>query len=179
MHYLHNSRLNKYSRQKRNRLMYFQLKIDYYSNEANKNKYWNFQLIASTKNNLKTAGNQIVQGIVRATTTCHTLLLWLESTLLLGLVVTWKYIFQVQVMLVWGEQGISHSIFTSIRYTYIKTNKVIHNAGSHVYLYILSTNMGVLPLHGLIVASLRINQIYIKRDKVKIKPYLLHNHSIG
>ena len=32
--------------------------------------------------------------------------------------------------------------------------------------------MGVSPLHGLIVASLRINQIYIKRDKVKIKPYL-------
>ena len=31
---------------------------------------------------------QIVQGIVLATTTCHTLLLRLESTLLLGLVVT-------------------------------------------------------------------------------------------
>ena len=33
--------------------MYFQLEIDYYSNEDNKNKYINFQLIASTKNNLK------------------------------------------------------------------------------------------------------------------------------
>ena len=53
----------------------------------------------------------------------------------------------------------------------IKTNKVIHNAGSKVY-PLLSTNMGVSPLHGLIVASLRINQIYIKIDKVKIKPYL-------
>ena len=30
--------------------MYFQLEVDYYSNEANKNKYKNVQLIASTKN---------------------------------------------------------------------------------------------------------------------------------
>ena len=68
--------------------MYFQLEVDYYSNEANKNKYANFQLIASIKNNLKIAEDQIVQGIVFATTTCNTLLLRLESTLLLGLVVT-------------------------------------------------------------------------------------------
>ena len=67
--------------------MYFQLEVDYYSNEANKNKYKNFQLIASTKNNLKIADKQIVQGIVLATTTCHTLFLGLQSTLLLGLVV--------------------------------------------------------------------------------------------
>ena len=48
---------------------------------------------------------------------------------------------------------------------------VIHNAGSQVY-PLLSTNIGVPQLHGLIAASLRINQIYIKIDKVKIKPYL-------
>ena len=29
--------------------MYFQLEVDYYSNEANKNKHKSFQLIASTK----------------------------------------------------------------------------------------------------------------------------------
>ena len=68
--------------------MYFQLVVDCYSNEANKNKYKNFQLIASTKNNLKIAEEQIVQDIVLAATTCHTLLLGLESTLLLGLVVS-------------------------------------------------------------------------------------------
>ena len=67
--------------------MYFQLEVDYYSNEADKNKYKNIQLIASTKNNLKIADKQIVQGIVLATTTCHTLFLGLQSTLLLGLVV--------------------------------------------------------------------------------------------
>ena len=32
--------------------MDFQLEVDYYSNEANKNKNKNVQLIASTKNNL-------------------------------------------------------------------------------------------------------------------------------
>ena len=67
--------------------MYFQLEVDHCSNEANKNKYTNFQLIASMKNNLKIAEDLIVQGIVLATTACHTLLLGLESTLLLGLVV--------------------------------------------------------------------------------------------
>ena len=80
--------------------MYFQLEVDYYSNEANKNKYTNFQLKASIKNKLKIAEDQIVQGIVLATTTCHTLLLGFESILLLGLVVTRKYIFQGQVMFV-------------------------------------------------------------------------------
>ena len=68
--------------------MYFQLESDYNSNEANKNKYTNFQLIASIKNNLKIAEDQIVQGIVLATRSCHALLLGLESTLLLGLAAT-------------------------------------------------------------------------------------------
>ena len=68
--------------------MYFQLEVDYYSSEANKNKYKNVELIASTKNNLKIAEEQIVQGIVLATTTSHSLLLGLQS----------------------------HSIFISIRY---------------------------------------------------------------
>ena len=67
--------------------MYFQLEIDYDSNEANVNKHKNLQLIASTKNNLKIVEKQIVPGIVLSTTTCHTSLLGLESTLLLGFVV--------------------------------------------------------------------------------------------
>ena len=48
--------------------MSFQLEVDYYSNEANKNKYTNFPLIASIKNNLKIVEDQIVQGIVLAAT---------------------------------------------------------------------------------------------------------------
>ena len=35
--------------------MHFQLEVYYYSNEADKNKYKNVQLIASTKKNLKIA----------------------------------------------------------------------------------------------------------------------------
>ena len=101
MYYLHSIRKN--SGWNKNRLVYFQLEVDYYSNEANKSKYKNFQLIASTKNNSKIGEEQIVQGIVLATATCHTLLLGLESTELLGLVVAWKYLFQVQVMFVWAR----------------------------------------------------------------------------
>ena len=52
--------------------MYFELEVDYYSNKANKNIYTNFQLIASIKNNLKIAEDQIVQGNVLETTACHT-----------------------------------------------------------------------------------------------------------
>ena len=80
--------------------MYLELEVDYYSKQANKNKCKNFQLIASTKTNLMIAKKQIVQGLVLAMATCHTLLLGLESTLLFGLVVAWKYIFQVQIMFV-------------------------------------------------------------------------------
>ena len=92
--------------------MYFQLEVDYYSNEANKNKYTNFQLKASIKNNLKIAEDQIVQGIVLATTTCH--------TLLLGLVVAWKYIFQVQVMFVWERYK---SLYIYINTIYLNKNQ--------------------------------------------------------
>ena len=58
----------------------------------------------------------------------------------------------------------------------IKTNTVVHNAGPQGY-PLLSTNVGISPL--LIEASLRINQIYIKIDKVEIKPYLHQNNSIS
>ena len=48
---------------KQKSLWYFQLKVDCYSNKINKNKYKNFQLIASTKINFKTAKEQITQGV--------------------------------------------------------------------------------------------------------------------
>ena len=96
--------------------MYFQPEVDYYSNEANKNRYTNFQLKASIKNNLKIAEDQIVQGIVLATTTCH--------TLLLGLVVAWKYIFQVQVMFVWARHK---SLYIHINTIYVNKNQQGHS----------------------------------------------------
>ena len=70
------------------------------------------------------------------------------------------------------------AMFISIRYTQLKTNTVVHNAGLHRY-PLLSTKVGVLLLHVFIVASLRINKIYIKIGKVKIKPYLHQNSSIS
>ena len=76
-------------------------------------------------------------------------------------------------------------MFVSARYMslysntiYVNTNTLVQNPCPQVY-PLLSTNKVVSLLHGLIVASLRIKQIYIKTDKVKIKPYLQQNHSIG
>ena len=60
----------------------------------------------------------------------------------------------------------------------MKTNTLVHTACPQVY-PLLSTNVGVSLLNALIAASLRIHQIYIKIDKVKIKRYLHQKHSIG
>ena len=61
--------------------MFFQLEVDYYSNEVNKNKCKNVQLIASTKNNLATD----CTGHCTYNDNLSYLLLGLQSTLLLGL----------------------------------------------------------------------------------------------
>ena len=63
--------------------MYFQLGVDYYSNEANKNKYKHVQLIASTKNNLMIAAH--CTGHFICNDKLSYLLLGLQSTLLLGI----------------------------------------------------------------------------------------------
>ena len=63
--------------------MYFQLEVDYCSNEANKNKYKNVQLIASTKNTLKIATDCTGNGTCK--NNLSYLLLGLQSILLLGL----------------------------------------------------------------------------------------------
>ena len=64
--------------------MYFQLEVDYYySNEANKNKNKNVQLIASTKNNLWITRD--CTGHCTCNDNLSYLLLGLKNTLLLGL----------------------------------------------------------------------------------------------
>ena len=130
----------------------------------------NFQLIASTKNNLKIPEGQIVRGMYLQRQLV--ILCCLDERLqnLQGI------FFKCKLCLF--EQDTSRSIFISIQYTLLRTNTVVHNAGPQGYL-LLSTSVGVLPMHVLIVASLRINQIYIKIDKVKIKPYLHQNNSIS
>ena len=72
--------------------MYFQLEVGYYSNETNKNKYKNVQLIASTKNNLNIARD--CTGHCTCNNNLSYLLLRLQSTLLLGLGVARKYIYR-------------------------------------------------------------------------------------
>ena len=94
----------------------------------------------------------------------------------LGLLLLQSISFQCKLCL--SEQDISRSMSISIRYMYIKTSNHVYNACPQVY-PLLSTNVGESPLHGLIVAHFRINQIYIKTDEIKMKPYLHQNHSIG
>ena len=94
----------------------------------------------------------------------------------LGLLLLQRISFQCKLCL--SEQDISRSMSISIRYMYIKTSNHVYNACPQVY-PLLSTNVGESPLHGLIVTHFRINQIYIKTDEIKMKPYLHQNHSIG
>ena len=154
----------------------FQLQVDYYSNEANKNKYNNLQLVASRKSNLKIAEEQIVQGIYLQRQLVMLCCLDLKVLCCLDQLLLECIFFKCKLCLF--EQDISRSIFISIRYTLIKTNTVAHNTGPQGC-PLLSTNVVVSSLHGLVIASLRINQIYIKIDKVKVKPYLRQNHSLG
>ena len=93
--------------------MYFQVEVDYYSNEANKNKYKDVQLIASTKTILKIATDST--GHCTCNDNLSYLLLELQSTLSLGLGVAWKYIYRTwKYVVAWKlclfQQDISHSI---------------------------------------------------------------------
>ena len=91
--------------------MYFQLEVDYYSNEANKNKYTNFQLKASIKNNVKIAEDQIILDRELVILCCSDLkVLCCLDFLLVGSVF-------FKCKLFFFELGISCSIFISIRYT--------------------------------------------------------------
>ena len=115
--------------------------------------YKNFQLIASTKNNLKIAEEQIVQDV------------YLQRQLfILGLKITKSAMYiNYKCKLCLFEQDINRYIFISIRYTLIKTT----TAGSQGY-PLLPTNVGVPSFYGLIAASLRINQFYIKIYKSRL-----------
>ena len=79
-------------------------------------------------------------------------------------------------------------MFVSARYKllYIYINTIYVNKNQHSRSWHLSPSLsliihkcGVSLFHGLNVASLTINQIYIKIYKVKIKSHLHQNRSIG
>ena len=58
---------------------HFQLDVDYLSNKINKNKYKNFQLIASPKSNLQAAEEQIKQGIYLHEDNLSYLIAWIKN----------------------------------------------------------------------------------------------------
>ena len=143
--------------------MYFQLEVYYYSNKANKNKYKNVQLIASTKNNLKIATDCFVAWTSKyfVAWACCCLKVYLQNL----------KVYCFKVMLV--------SVRYKLLYIYINTiyvNKNQHSRSQHLSssLSFIIHKCGVSLLHGLIVPSLRINKIYIK-----IKPYIQQSHSIS
>ena len=103
--------------------MYFQLEVDYYSNEANKNKYKNVQLIASTKNNLKIATD--CTGHCTCNDNLSYLLLGLQNTFLLGLGVTSKYIYRN-----W-KNIVAWKLFVSARYKSHYSNTIYVNKNQH------------------------------------------------
>ena len=101
--------------------MHFQLEVDYYSNEGNKNKYKNVQLIHQQKIALWLL--QIVLGIVLATTTCHTCSLDFKVLCCLGLVLLESIFIEFESILLLESYVCFSKIYVSIsiRYMSIKS----------------------------------------------------------
>ena len=89
--------------------MYFQLEVDYCSNEANKNKYKNVQLIASTKNSL----------MVATDCTCHTCSLDFKVLCCLGLVLLESIFIELESISLLESCLFQQDIFRSISVRYI------------------------------------------------------------
>ena len=112
--------------------MYFQLEVDYYSNEANKSNYKNVQLIASTKNNLKIS----IYCFVTCTSkyfvawACYCLKVYLYNLkahcCLKAMFVSARY----------------KSLYIYINTIYVNKNQHSHSSRLQVY-PLLSTNVGV------------------------------------
>ena len=117
------------------------------------------------KNQIKDSWRADCTGRLLATSTFHTLLLQLK-------IKSANYFFQVQVMFVWARYK---SVYIYIITKYVNKN---HHSWSPRLSFIIHKR-GVSPFYGLLVASLRVNQFYIKIDKLKIKPYLQQVHSIA
>ena len=89
-------------------------------------------------------------------TTCH--------TLLLGLAVAWRYIFQVQIIIVWARYKLLYIYINTI---YVNKNQHCRPWCCCLKLSFIIHKCGVSPLHGHIVASLKTNRICIKIVKLK------------
>ena len=89
--------------------MYFQLEVDYYSNDANKNKYTNFLLKASIKNNLKIAEDRLYRALYLQRQLFILCYLDLKVFCCLDLLLRESIFFKCK--LCFFEQDISRSIF--------------------------------------------------------------------
>ena len=139
--------------------------FSYFSNKINKNR---------CKLSVNSINRKQLKDIFRAGSAKRLLATGTCNTLLLGLKIKNQQIIFFRCKLYLFEQDKSF-------YTYINTiyvNKNHHCRSWHLHnaclrgLPLLSTNGGaVSTLRGLIVASIRLKQIYIKVDQVKIKWY--------
>ena len=91
--------------------MHFQLKVDYYSNEANKNKYTNFQLKAS----IKIAEVRLYRALNLQRELAILCCFGLKVLCCLDLLLLESIVFMFN--LCFFEQGKCHPIFISVRYT--------------------------------------------------------------
>ena len=137
--------------------MYFQLEVNCYSNEGNKNK-WKLSINSINKKQFKDTWRVDCTGYLLAKTTYHTLLLGLK-------IKSAKYNFQVQVMFVWARSK-------SLNTVYVIENQYCCSQWWSPRLSFIIYKCGGITLLELVVASLRIYQIYVKINKVKIKPYI-------
>ena len=141
-------------------MSYFQLEDDNFSNKIDKNKFENFEIIASQKKPIESWRTDCKRCSL-ARTTFHNFMLGLEITKLK------TFIFQPQVLFVWERYK---SLYIYINATYVNENhhcRLWHNAGPQDS-PLLSTNLGVSPLYGLVVSSFICHQIFIKTSKFQI-----------
>ena len=106
--------------------MYFQLEVYYYSNEANKNKYKNVQLIASTKNNLKISTD--CTGHCTCNGNLSYLLLGLQSTFAWALCCLKVYLQNLKVY------SCLKVMFVSARYMSLYINTIYVNKNQHSFI---------------------------------------------
>ena len=119
--------------------MYFQLEVDYYSNEANKNKYKNIQLIALTNNNLKLA------TYCAGHCTCHTCCLDFKVICCLGLVFLESIFLELESILLL-ERYVCYCCLKvmSTRYLSLYINTIYVNKNQHSHLWRLSPSLSFI-----------------------------------
>ena len=126
--------------------MYCELEVDYYSNEAIKNKFTNFQLIATTKMQLKDSWRTDWTGHCTCNNNLSYFVAWTWKCFVAWTCCCLKVYFSSASYVCLSKIEVALYLYKcDIRKT--KTNKVVHNAGSQVNA-LLSTIWGYHPCMG-------------------------------